>query len=592
MVEQVIVFATIAMALALFAWGRIRYDAVALLALLVVTLTGVVPAERAFLGFGHPAVITVAAVLVISRCLISAGLIDIITRLLAGVGETRSRQIPTLTGVVTAISSLMNNIGSLAMLMPVALRLARQSRYSPSLILMPLAFGSLLGGLVTMIGTPPNILIATYRAQLWGEPFGMFDFTPVGLGVALAGFAFIALIGWRLVPERRGQLSREALFEIKAYTTELRVPKTSPLVGLHLRDLHLTPDVDVTIAGLVRAGRFRPVFSSLEVLREGDVLVVEADPHALKGFVDETRLELAGSKKLGEEALGSDEVSLAEAVVTPNSRMVGRTVKEVNLRRRYGINLLAVARHGQRLKRRLDKVRFQAGDVLLLQGMSGSMPETLRTLDVLPLAERELRLGQPRKVALGLTLFGAAIAASAAGVLPVQVAFVAAALAMVLTGLLSPRQAYEGIDWSIIVLLGAFIPVGEALETTGGAHLLASGLLYLAGEMAISGALALLLAATMLLSNIINNAAAALLMAPIGVGMAAGLEVSSDAFLMAVAIGASCAFLTPIGHQSNTLVLGPGGYRFADYWRLGLPLSLLVALVAVPLLMLVWTPHG
>jgi di/tricarboxylate transporter len=586
MLQEIIVFIVLALTLVLFIWGRWRYDVVAMLALLAVTITGIIPGEEVFAGFGHPAVITVAAVLVVSRGLRNSGVVDLLAKPLFRVGERPSVQIGALSSLVATLSAFMNNVGALALLLPVAIRLARKNGRSPSLLLMPLAFGSLLGGLITLIGTPPNIIIATFRTETGAEPFRMFDFAPVGLGVAIAGLLFITLIGWRLVPQRKGAASREEMFEIGDYVTEVIVPADSGLVGKRLRDLGTVSDAEVIVIALVRGKRRLNNPTSFEVLRAEDILVVEADSEDLRELVDAAGLTLSGSRKLGEDAL--DGGSLMEAVITADSPLIGQTARSLNLRWRYGVNLLGVARMGSRIHLRLRDIRFKAGDVLLLQGPTGSLPATLSTLRCLPLAGRGLNLGQPRRVGLGLGIFGAALLLAAAGLLPIQVAFVGAAIAMILTRIISVHEAYESIDWPIIILLGAMIPVGQALEISGGADLIASATLAVSDQMPPVISLIIVLVGTMFLSDLVNNAAAAVLMAPIAISVAAGMGASADPFLMAVAIGASCAFLTPIGHQSNTLVMGPGGYHFGDYWRMGLLLEVVIVVVGIPLIMLFW----
>jgi di/tricarboxylate transporter len=586
--EQGFVFGVLLLTLILFVWSKWRYDIVALLALRLVGVSGVMPAEQTFAGFGHPAVVTVAAVLVASRGLQNSGLVDQITKWLAGASRGASAQIAALSGLVAAFSGFMNNIGALAILMPAAIRLAHKHGRSPSLLLMPLAFSSLLGGMITLIGTPPNIIVSAFRAEVAGAPFQMFDFAPVGLGVTVAGILFIALVGWRLIPQRKGQASPEKLFEIQDYLTEVLVPLDSPLVGKALRDLRTVADADVTVVGLVRGGRRRLAPTAFEVVRHDDILIIEADSTNLKELVDAAGLRLAESKQIGAEAIGSEEVSVIEAVIMPGSAMEYKTASSLNLRRNYGINLLAAARQGARLRAQLSRIQFRAGDVLLLQGRLDTVQEVLPSLGCLPLAERRLKLGQPRRVLLALGIFGAALGTAAFGLLPVQVAFTAAAVIMVLAGLISLREAYASVDWPILILLGAMIPVGQALEATGGAQLIAHGLLALAGRMPAAATLALVLIGTMFLSDLVNNAAAAVLMAPIAIRVALGLSASPDPFLIAVAVGASCAFLTPIGHQSNTLVMGPGGYRFSDYWRMGLPLEVIIVIVAMPLLLWFW----
>lgn len=609
-IDQLVVFATLALALVLFIQGRWRYDVVAVLALLVVVVTGIVPADQAFLGFGHPAVITVAAVLIISRALTNAGIVDRLAKLLSAAGQRPLLVLFVLMTMVVLASAFMNNVGALALLMPLAIRLARKSGRSPSLYLMPLAFGSLLGGMITLIGTPPNIIVALFREQNHVAAFGMFDFAPVGMGVALVGSIFMIFVGRKLIPEREGQASAEELFQIESYLTEVRIPQDAKVAGKTLRDLEYQTEAEVVIVGLVRGENRFTVPSSFEILRAGDILVVEADSDNLKTLVDNAGLELVGgrdhcknflglteSAPSGEEKMGGQEceelvrqesMELMEVVVQLESPLVGRTVQDINLRWRHGLNLLAVARQGVRLKGRLKRIRFQAGDILLLQGPQKTLPESLSTLGCFPLAERGLRLTPARGMVFSLAVFLAAVAATTLGLLPVQIALAGAALVMIMTGIVSLNDAYRSVDWPIIVLLGAMFPLGMAMESTGGADLVASGLLRVASELAPGWTVAILLTGTMLLSNVVNNAAAALLMAPIALSTAQALGVSADPLLMAIAVGASSPFLTPIGHQSNTLVMGPGGYRFGDYWRLGLPLSVLIVVTATPLILWVW----
>jgi di/tricarboxylate transporter len=590
--DQAMIFGVLLLTLILFIWGRWRYDVVSLLALLAATVTGLVPWNQAFLGFGHPAVITVAAVLVASRGLLNSGVVDVMAGWLSRAGDSPTRQVASLTGLVTILSGFMNNVGAMALLLPVGIRMAIRSGNSPSILLMPLAFGSLLGGLLTLIGTPPNIIIATFRAESVGDPFGMFDFTPVGLGVALSGFLFISLIGWRLVPVRKSPSSKERLFEIENYLTEVLIPEGARMAGKTLQDVREASKADFQVLGLL-SGETRLASPSIfHPLMPGEILLVESDADELKIFLDDTGFQLGEEKKVVEEALSSGDMGIVEAVVKTDSRLLGRTARSASLRWRYGVNLVGVARHGIQLQKRLGQVRFQAGDVLLLQGPREHLPEILNTMGCLPLAERGLRLGHPRRIILSVAIFGSAILAVAVGLLPVQIALVSAAVAMVMGGLMNLREVYTSIDWPVIILLGAMIPVGRALETTGGAGLIAESILSLSGGYPPIVSLAMLLVITMFLSDIVNNAAAAVLMAPIGLGIASFMNLSPDPFLMAVAIGASCAFLTPIGHQSNTLVMGPGGYQFGDYWRMGLPMELVIAVVSIPLIVIFWPLSG
>jgi di/tricarboxylate transporter len=588
MVDQIIVFAVLAAALVMFVGGWIRYDLTAMLALLVLTVLGVVEADQAFTGFAHPAVVTVAAVLVASAGLQHAGVVEIIGDWLGTRVRGMTLQVAVLCGLVTVFSSFMNNIGALALLMPVAIQLARRANRSASFLLMPMAFASLLGGMMTLIGTPPNIIIATVRAENGQARFGMFDFAPVGIAVALAGWAFIALVGWRLVPRRDAGTGKEDLFEIADYVTELIVSADSKVRGTSIRDWEKDDDLDAQVLCIVRDGRRIWTPSVYERFMTDDRLIVEASPETIKSMIDNQGLVLEAQDKQSGDLLKSDDVGVVEAIVTAEGLLSGQTVGRLGLRHRFGINLLAIARAGRRITRQIRDVKLQPGDIVLLQGELKAMPEQLRELGALPLAERGLRIGKPRRVVPAIALFLAAIVVATLGWMPIELAFTAAAVGMLLTRLLPLRELYTAIDWPVVVLLGAMMPVGAALETTGGARLIGETIASLCGGAAPWVAVAILATAAMLLSNLINNAAAALLMGPIGISLAAAMNVSADPMLMAVAVAASAAFLTPIGHQSNLLVMTPGGYRFADYWRLGLPLSLLVLIVAIPVVLLVW----
>jgi di/tricarboxylate transporter len=589
--DQAFVFLVLAAALGLFVWGRWRYDLVALAALLAVAFGGLVTTEDVFAGFAHPAVITVAAVLVLSKGLLNAGVVDTIARGLTRVGGGPGRQLAALTLLTAVCSGFMNNVGALALLMPVAVWMARRGGYSPSQSLMPLAFGSLLGGMTTLIGTPPNIIVASFRPEAVGAPFGMFDFLPVGAVVTLSGVIVISLASRFLVPVRRDAESQDGLFAIDEYVTELRLAEDNNMVGQTLHDLEasLGDEAEAKVIALIRGGRKTFAPSAYKVLKADDLLLVEARPDDIKTLIDVTGLEFAESKDEGEGSLESDDVSIVEAVVGQNSPLLGTSAGAIDLRQRYRVNLLAVARHGQQLRHQLSRIRFLIGDILLLQGSAEALSKVISELRCLPLESREIPLGKRRRVLVASGIFAAGLAATTAGLAPVQLALVAASLVMILAGIVSLRDAYDAIDWPILVLLASMMPVGEAFETTGAAERLAEQVatLTLGGGMWLL--LPVVMVATMLLSNVVNNAAAAVLMAPVAVRVATTLDVSADALLMGVAVGASAAFLTPIGHQSNTLVMEPGGYRFGDYWRLGLVVSATVVLVATPMILWVWT---
>ena len=586
--DQMLAFAILGATLIGFVWGRWRYDVVAVFALLAVVLSGLVAPEKAFDGFAHPAVITVAAVLVISRGLQNAGIVDVVAKLIAPLRGRENLQIAAQCSAAAALSSFMNNVGALALMLPVALRNAYRDNYPPAKSLMPLAFASLLGGMTTLIGTPPNIIVSSFRAQQGDGGFAMFDFTPVGVAVAAAGLIFLATLGWRCLPFENRKSGEDSAFKIEGYVAEAEVPQKAKAVGLTIADIERLANDDITIVGLIRDKRWRLVPAGHARIQAGDILVLRGDTGGLKTAIDEAGLKLAADREIHRDDLKSDEIDVIEAVVNPDSRIIARTPISMRLRTVYGVNLLAIARQGHRVAERLSDVRFQSGDVLLLQGPAERMPEILSELGLLPLAERSIGIGRPRRLLLAGGVFGAAIAATVAGHLPVYVAFTAAAALMVATNVVKPGELYESIDWPVIVLLAAMFPLGNALETTGGAALVADGILHATDGLHVVWVLLILLVGTMLLSDVINNNATAVIMAPIALTLASRLGVDADAFLMAVAIGASSAFLTPIGHQSNTLVMEPGGYRFGDYWRMGLPLEIVIVAVGLPMLLLVW----
>jgi di/tricarboxylate transporter len=588
-VEQSYAFAVLAATLGLFIWGKWRYDVVAVLALLAVGIPGIVTAKDVFAGFGHPAVITVAAVLVISKTLQASGFVGHIGNVLAKAEVGPSLQVFLVASIVAALSGFMNNVGALALLLPIVLQMAKKSGRSPRSLLMPLSFGSLLGGLVTMIGTPPNIIVAAYRAEFSGTPFSMFDFTPVGLVIALAGILFITFAGWRLIPNRDAKSGGHTeMFRIDNYITEVLVPKDSALIGQTIEHmLDLGGEDGVAVVAQIRRGHRRLGPRPDQMLRGGDHLLLEGEPTEIEGLLANTKLKTVGTLPLNLEDLASESIGLVEAVITPQARLVGRTSRQALLGRHYGLNLLAIARHGQPIRDRLNRVRFRAGDVLLIQGDMEAMPDALARLGCLPLPHRNIAFDAKSGI-VPLAIFAGAILSIAFGLLPAAVAFIAVVTAFVLSGATTVRDVYEAIDWPIVILLGALVPVGGALQMTGGTALLADGIASLATHISPIWILVLLMVATMFLSDIINNAATAVLMAPLAAETATRIGANPDPFLMAIAIGSSCAFLTPIGHQSNVLVMGPGGYRFGDYWPMGLPLEILIVLVSIPALLFFW----
>ncbi|HQT67297.1 MAG TPA: SLC13 family permease [Acetobacteraceae bacterium] len=591
MFDQIIVFAVILATLVMFLINRLRFDLVAVSALLVLALTRIIKPDHVFDGFANPAVITIADVMIISSVLRKAGVVDELTRFLARHIKKPFTQLVALTSAVAASSGLVNDTGALGVFMPVALQLARRGKTSPSRLLMPLSFSAFLGGLLTLIGTPPNIIIANYRATLGHKAFGMFAFTPVGAGVAAAGLGFMWLASGFLVPRRRAAGNSEDPLNIASYVTEAQLGADSPFIGVSLGQIETEIDATFAVIGLVRDDKPLNAPPRYSILRAGDILIIEADAENLQIVLDEAKLTLSESKTLAEQFIISKEINVVECIVGAESRLIGRSATTMRLRQRFGVNLLALSRKGKRMQGRPSDTAMRTGDVLLIQGDGQLLADELPRLGCLPLIERDLRLGKPSRIMLALGIFLIAIIAAASSYVATPIAFTAAILAMVLTGLISPRELYEDIEWPIIVLLGAIIPIGGALESTGGAALIAHGLIGLAHHIPAWSLIGLLLIVTMLLSNVINHAATAVLMAPIAADVAHSLNVSADPLLMAIAVGASLPFLTPIGHPCNLLVMGPGGYKFSDYARLGTPLTIITALVAVPLLMFVWPLH-
>jgi di/tricarboxylate transporter len=599
--EQAIVLGVIVLIFGLFAWGRWRYDVVAVIGLLALVIADVfleqvlrrgesnlIDPAHALDGFGHAAVITVAAVLVISRALRNSGLVDLISRRIMPLAKNQLLHIASLCVVAAVLSAFMNNVGALALLLPVALKTAHEQNRSPSLILMPLAFASILGGMITMIGTPPNIIISIYREQHTevGEAFGMFAFSPVGGLVALAGVAFVALIGWRLIPKTAlKKAGSDEMFAIDEYITEVRIPEECKFVGKTLGEVEKETREKLMIFGFIRKDGKVIAPNRNNLVRAEARYLVKTDPMDLKNVMDEFGLRLVSELRTRIDSLEGDDVKFAEVVVTPNSLLRDRTRAFLRRRTSNSVVLMAVARQGQPMRKRLGDIRFRVGDVVLLQGSESHIKEHVASLRLLPLEEREVRVGMFSKVSLAVAIFGIAIALSMFKIMPTTLSFLCAIVAYVFLGILPMRDLYREIDWPVIVLLGAMIPVSSALQDTGltkNIAVLANGL---RGSLSEWGILVILMVVTMTLSDIINNAATALIMAPIGVGIALQMEANPDPFLMAVAVGASCAFLTPIGHQCNALILGPGGYRFKDYWRMGLPLEVMIVGISVPLIL-------
>ncbi|WP_282129972.1 SLC13 family permease [Roseobacter litoralis] len=585
--EQIILFSLFAAVFAMLLWGRLRYDIVAFSALLIGVVLGVVPTQDAFSGFGHPATLVVALVLVVSAGLVRSGAVFLITRTLVDASRSLGAHIALMGAIGGVLSAFMNNVAALALLMPVDIQTARKAGRTPGLSLMPLSFATILGGMVTLIGTPPNIIIAAIREESLGAPFAMFDFAPVGGAAAIAGLAFVSLIGWRLIPNRETDAGQSN--DISQYIAELTVPDGNKQIGKRVVELTEAADkADVAIIGLIRGGKRRYGQARNTIIEAGDALVLEATPEALDEF--RSSLDLAVADATREEALNAagEGVEIIEVVVPEDARIQGKTAQAIGLAWRQRSVLLGVSRRGKRLTKRLRQTPIQTGDILLLLVPRDSGPDVADWLGCLPLADRGLAVTVNKKVWLAIGLFGAAVFAASVGLLYLPIAMGLVVVVYVLTKIIPLAELYDHINWPVVVLLGSMIPLGAALESSGGTELIAAALVSLTNGLPAWAVLTVLMIVTMSLSDVLNNTATTIVAAPVGIQMAQSLGVSPDPFLMAVAVAASSAFLTPIGHKNNTLILGPGGYSFGDYWRMGLPLEIIVVAVSIPAILVFW----
>lgn len=586
--QQGLAFGLVGLTIGAFIWGRFRYDLVAVLALVAGLVIGIIPAEGAFDGFKNDVTVIIACALIVSAAFARSGVIELAMRRVMPLLKTERSQVPVLTGAVTLLSMATKNVGALAIMMPVALQVARQTKSSPSRLLMPMAFGAMAGGMVTLVGTAPNIIVAEVRQGIVGEPFAMFDYAPVGLALTLIALAFLAF-GYRLLPrDRQGATSMSAALAANAYATEVRAPEGWAPGSMTVSALGALGDGEVRIMALIRSGKRRLSPRGNVVVKAGDALLIEGEQQALEGFVSRAQMNLIRDDRPVPIATASEEIAIVEAVIGRNSPLQGQSVRSSDLYGQHGINLLGVSRSGFQLTQHLRTAKLAPGDIILLQGAEQALPVALRALDLLPLAERQVQLGSVRRRFMPAVVLACAMTLVGLGLVPVAVAFFGAAVVIVALGGLKMREAYAALDGPLLVLIAALIPVSDAIQSTGGSDLIAGLLRHvftgLPGVVAITG----VMLASMAVTPFLNNAATVLIVAPIGATLAKQLGYNPDPFLMAVAVGAACDFLTPIGHQCNTLVMGPGGYKFSDYPRLGAPLSALVLVTGPSLILLFW----
>ncbi|MEP3048272.1 MAG: SLC13 family permease [Roseibium sp.] len=586
--DQILLFALFGAVFALLVWGRIRFDLIAFAALVLAAFLGLIPSNQVFSGFGHPAVIIIALVLIVSKGLMNSGAVEMIARHLLSTSRGLSQHIGLMAVVGAGLSAIINNVAALALLMPLDIEAAKKAKRAAGLTLMPLSFATILGGMITLIGTPPNIVIAAYREDALGAPFSMFDFTPVGLVVAIAGIAFVTLFGWRLLPKRFSTPVEEDGFAESLYSAELKVGKIPDDKPVTVGDLYpIADEKDIAIVGLIRNGHRIRGFARREQIQENDFLLVEGDPKAIESFMGAAKLEFAGSERHKGGIVGGA-LSLMEAIVPDGARVTGRSAFSLRLLYGHKVTLLGISRQGRRIQNRVRHEPTRPGDVLLLLGRPERLEGACTWLGVLPLEGRTTDMVQRNKAWLAIGGFILAIAVAVAGFAYLPVALAACVVLYGATGLVSGSEVYNAVEWKVIVLLGSLIPLGQAFEQAGNAQLIADGIVQLTAGSPAWVTLTVLMIVTMTLSDFLNNVATCLIAAPISVQIANSLGVNPDPFLMAVAVAGSCAFLTPIGHKNNTIIMGPGGYRFGDYWRIGLPLEILVLLVSIPALLFFW----
>ena len=598
--EIALTLAILAVTVLLFITEWLRVDVVALLVLLALVLTGLTTPTEAFAGFANPAVITVWAIFIVSAGLFHTGVADLVAqRLLRVAGRNESRLVALLVAAVGLMSAVMNNVGATAVLMPAVVNLARQIRTNTSRLLMPLAFGSLLGGMTTLIGTPVNILVSDSLRMVGLKSFTLLDFLPIGMTALLAGIVYFVLLGRRLVPDRSpderlaGAFDTEAdivnLYQLDERLFRARIPAGSPLIGRALAESNLRQEFELSVIGLERGGQTQLTPNKTLILQRGDVLLLEGMVDNLVWAEATGWLDIQPEVRLEDKDLQSEVVGIAEVLLSPHSRLVGKTLTDINFRDKYHLTVLAILRDGRPRRTGLAELPLRFGDTLLVQGPRQNMRILQREADFVVLGDLDAEVVlRPSKAALALSLLLVMLVPVLAGWLPITAGALLAGLLMVITGCLTMDEAYQAIEWKAVFLVAGTLPLGIAMENTGTAQFLAKLMLDTVGSL---GPIALLVGfyiLTNLLTQVMSNAAAAVIIAPVAIGAARQIGADPHALVMIVAVAASASFLTPVAHQSNVLVMGPGGYRFGDYFKVGLPLDLLVLIIALVLLPLLW----
>ena len=586
--EQILLVTIFCLLFSLLLWGKFRYDLVAFSILIISVAIGVVPYNNAFDGFAHPATIIVALVLVVSKGLINSGAIFFIGQKISAFGKNLWEHISIIGFIGAILSAFMNNVAALALLMPIDINKARASNWPPRKTLMPLSFATILGGMATLIGTPPNIIISSIRYEHTGEPFKMFDFFPVGGITAIIGLAFVALIGWRLIPKTsQNDDAGKELMEIASYVSNLTVSQNSLVLGKNLHEIYEAAEkCDAAVLGIIRNSIRIDKGSRNLKIRENDQLIIDATPESLDEFRSIQKLEFPFKKDriLAE----SDNYIPIEVVVTDTSRLLNTSAIKVGLAWRKATVLLGISRKGRPIRKQIRRTIIREGDMLLILVPKESFNEVINWIGCLPLAARGLNITDTSKMTAALSIFFVGLIVASVGLLKLPIVLGLVIILYCLTKIVPPREVYSSVEWPVIILLASVIPLGAALESNGTTEIIVQILTKYTSSMEPWLIIAIIMIITMTLSDILNNTATTLVIAPISIQLAQTLNLNTDTFLMAVAVSASCAFLTPIGHKNNTIILGPGGYRFGDYWRMGLVLEVLIIITSIPLLLIFW----
>ena len=587
MFDQIVILGLLTLMVGLFIWGRWRYDAVSLGVLSSFVLFGYIQPEKAFSGFSHPAVITVALVLLISKGLERSGFIAVLGRKLQVYANSEIQFMISITFFAAVLSSFMNNIGAMAMLLPITLGICQKMNWNPSKFLIPLSFASILGGMNTKIGTPPNIIISEFRKDYVEKDFAFFDFSFTGVPVSILGILFIAFIGWRFIKLRPINSENNPLIELEDYLVEMVITKNSILIDKRALDFRNELDTDTALIGQIDENGKKIEIHGNQKLYEGQILIMKINPDMVADIQQEFGLDIDSENDL----TSIDDLGGIEAIIVPKSRLIGR--KYQYFKRLVGreLSLLGLWRRGLKFRFRLSNEIFKVGDVLLIanRGEKNNIAEKLELAGLMPLWQREFDVVRdPTKIFIAFGLFTICLLLVIFNYVPIVVAFLICVIGFVSSKLLTGEGVYRHIDWPVVILLAAMIPIGNTLISYGITDSVSGYLAGLSSAIDYVWLIVLIMIITMFLSDIINNAATAVIMAPLAVSLAEKINQPIEPFLMSVAIGASCAFLSPIGHQCNTLVMAPGNYKFGDYWKVGLPLEILIILISVPAIVFYW----